>query len=417
VPPAIAAGLALLTATAPVAATDTTVEVEASTVWASPVTDGVPRGLLAIGNPSLICLFVPEACPPEMADLLLLLSDPMGVLVDPNAEPEPVQPAIPPGTVAVALANGNVRYEAALSFDFPSIPADHQVDEFTLVLQQEQPTYSYSSPMFRAAVDAMSAVVGDPEGAMAALPEAFAENPTDDKMLDVRACPLLVPFEPTESPQVQSSRDFPEDEFGAREVSCAHGAFGEFDPDEGTWSFDLTWAASAWANGTLPFHGIYLEPVVANFAGFGDEDPSTNAQVTFAADEVGLTVRTSQAPNVGGFTPEPETRTEEAFDGGTEEFDSTGGSFVPVAPPPASAEPIQGEETAEEPEVAAPPRDGGAAPPPAAMTPVAVEQIPEAWRLSAVLLLIVVGAGTLAATYRRPQPTPVDMGSLLAAGP
>jgi hypothetical protein len=51
------------------------------------------------------------------------------------------------------------------------------------------------------------------------------------------------------------------------------------------------------------------------------------------------------------------------------------------------------------------------------MTPVAVEQIPEAWRLSAVLLLIVVGAGTLAATYRRPQPTPVDMGSLLAARP
>jgi hypothetical protein len=104
---------------------------------------------------------------------------------------------------------------------------------------------------------------------------------------------------------VASHKDIPTDDYGAANVACHLGGFGQFDPDTGIWTFDVTRAANAWASGELANNGLFLQPFITNYVGLGDEDPSTNAQVTF--DATSVTVVATSAKASGGFviTPPP----------------------------------------------------------------------------------------------------------------
>lgn len=297
----VVALLLVVPAVLPAGAEDAEAPVTGSVTWTYPVTDAIPRGVLGLGNISLICIFAPEACPADLADVYLLASDPIGVLIDPNVEPEPIQPAVPADTVAVGLLAGTVRYQSALTFERPAPPSGSEWGDFRMVLEQEQPSYNVSSPATRAALDAVLALPdGDPEGAQQAFMDTLGREPLDTAILGIRACPLTVGVESVAAPQTASFRDMPRDEYGSLEVACQYGAFGEYDTETNLWSFDLTRAANAWDDGTLEYHGVFFEPVVTNFFGLGDEDPTTNAQVTLTATTVTVsaTSREVAAPPV-----------------------------------------------------------------------------------------------------------------------
>ncbi|MDX1511047.1 MAG: hypothetical protein R3249_06855, partial [Nitriliruptorales bacterium] len=272
------------------------VEITAHAVYAAPITDAIPTTLLGLANPSLMCIFAPQACPPELADVLFLVSNPAGPVID-NGQPLPAQATIPPGHVAAGLLGGTVRFQSALHFELPDVPDGDEPSEFILQVAQAQPTYNAASPLFRAAVDTGLNIVDNPtgEGVQDALIAALEAQPFEEDLLDIRACPLTAPFEPIESPQVHNDDQLPRDEFGALQLACQYGAFGEFDVESGTWSFDLTRTASAWHAGTVAQHGILLIPVPTNYIGIGDEDPSTHAQVTLALEGITATFVTQPA--------------------------------------------------------------------------------------------------------------------------
>lgn len=267
--------------------------IEASTTYAYPVSDSFPAGVLGIANPSLVCIFMP--CPPEAADLMAAISDPLGTTRDVHGQATPIQ-AVQPGTIAMSLSLGATQYQSAIKFELPARAAGEQFDAFHIGLAQTDPTFNANSPTFRAAVDAVFMLYRDenPEAAAGKLQEGLTSTPVDQKVLEIRACPLRAPFVPTEAPAVAQGSDVPHDEYGAVDIACHLGAFGEYDGDGG-WTFDLTRAANAWADGELENNGVFLMPVVTNYLGIGDEDPSTNAQVTLFADNVVLESTTRAA--------------------------------------------------------------------------------------------------------------------------
>lgn len=298
------AAVPVATATTASATTPTEVEqaIDASAVFAHPASDGIPKGVFGIANPSLICIFAP--CPPEASEVIALISDPLGATQDVHGQATPVQ-ALPEDSIAVSLRFGAREFESAIRFEVPPPPSGQQYQRFEVVLPQADPTFHTSSPTFRDAVNAAFILVRDedPEGAADRLMQGLTNQPIDQQVLEVRACPLRVAFTPTESPSVAQSADIPRDEFGAIDMACQFGAFGVYD-DAGSWSFDLTRAANAWSSGELENHGLMIMPVRTNFVGLGDEDPSTNAQVTFP--DLAVTLRTLTEPlGSGFFVPDP----------------------------------------------------------------------------------------------------------------
>ena len=387
--------------------------VTGAVVYAYPFSEAAPTQALGIANPSVACILgVP--CPPELSDPLYYVSDPVGVTEPVHGNTAPME-AVPPDTVAVSLSGGARRYEAALRFELPELPEGQEYTSFLVQLAQADPTYHTSSPAMRAAIDAAFVAyrTEDPAKVAAQLEHAITSAPVEAAVLDVQVCPMQVAFEPVDTPAVASHDDIPRDDFGAPQIGCHLGGFGEFDPETGVWSFDITRAANAWVSGDLDNNGVFLQPFITNYIGFGDEDPGTNAQVTFDATSVTIQA-TSAATSSGYVAPTiPPVIPPAPQDSDAQPAPPVGDSLAydPVVVPDVAV-PLAGvpaPEVAPEPDPVPAPAVV-AAPSVEAVGAFAADDVSEAARLLTLLVLLTVGYGAHQSLSRlRPRPRLVDV--------
>lgn len=376
-------------------ATEVDVPVTARALIAYPANDVIPDTLLGQFPPQVVCVVVPDACPESLEPVREPIA---GVLreVDANQETSPLQPANPDG-LTVTYTGGTPRYASAVQFELPEVPAGEEVDEFVVTFPQGQPSFSFDSPLFRRVVMAAIKTAGsqDPAVFQEQMAKALEEEPFTQPELGIEACPLTVPVpEDAAAPQSVPVRDISEENVDGElqpAVDCLYGSNGRFDPDAGTWAFDLTFAAKAWASGELPNNGILLRPTGAPNLAFGDPDTSTNAQVVLDVTESPTAVFASSEPPPPVETLAP--MAPPSSDSGT-----TGGPSM-VSQPPSSqimaSPPSQGSATPTTPpaEVAPPqtaPQAGGDGAEALALDPVAEPGPSTPWTL---WLLIVPFAG------------------------
>lgn len=247
-------------------------EVTAEAWFTAPATDALPPTFTEEVPPGVVCILIPEACPGEVQEATAPLGE---TLRETDAPQSPVQPVVP-GTLPVGQLGGEDRYTSYLRFELPDVPPDAMVQSFELVLHEDGVNYAAESPAFREAVTAFVAQAADEPS-----PEPFinflsgvAEG--DHGLLGVeptgiQACPV------TESWETGGNQDAAEQPGR----NCIFGATGERH-DDGTWRFDLSFAAQEWLGGDLTNEGLYLGPLTAPTLDYGDPDPSTNFQISFA---------------------------------------------------------------------------------------------------------------------------------------
>ncbi|WP_052667403.1 hypothetical protein [Nitriliruptor alkaliphilus] len=376
---------------APAAAQDTLdeepqgspVEITASHLYVSPVTDGAPNVLISTFPPAAVCVLQPDLCPerrdgypdelPWREDVSSAINDGLD-----QGRDFPVQP-VPPDSAAVSFLGGNTRYQTAILFDAPAVPEGEDVMRFELTFQQGSPTYDMSSPAFRRAVLAAFEAISaqDPVVFAEGLAAALQESPIDtSKALALEACPLLKRFEPAGAPQASDEADMPRHEFDGEEVAavdCTFGGNGVYDEDADEWRVDLAFTAQAWADGELENHGVLLRPIGAPNLAFGDADTTTNAQLVLDLEDVTAVVETAEAFDPGDFgdfgdddfaESEGDGFAGDEFDAGAPDLSDGGNGFAPSLESPEfpagdegdsfaadSPEVATGPEVAQEPEV------------------------------------------------------------------
>jgi hypothetical protein len=307
-------------------------EITETALYASPMWEAVPPTVRNQVPPEAVCVVRPDACPPESEDLRNLAVDTLATIGD-NFPVAPVQP-VPADSAAVSYFGGQPRYQTAIKFELPEPPAGDDIVSFVVEFDQIQPSYDLNSPAFRRVILGAFESIGpqDPsfavEGLIKALDESALEM--DGDVLSIEACPLLSAFDPAGAPQASHSDDLPHrGEEDAREVDvdCILGANGVRD-DDGTWSFDLTFAAASWASGDLPNHGILLRPSGGYNLAFGDPDTSTNAQVVLDTEDVRAAMETAEAlPDPGPMEPMGGFEDGMSFEEDGFEDDGFGGDF------------------------------------------------------------------------------------------
>ncbi|MEX2503757.1 MAG: hypothetical protein WD378_02835 [Egicoccus sp.] len=311
-------------------------EVEASTLYVSPTTDAIPPTLRNQFPPSAVCVVQPDLCPESADPLRKGVVDGMKAVND-NEQPSPVQP-VPPDTAAVSFLGGQTRYQTAIRFVVPDVPAGQEIVSFTITVPQSQPSYEAGSPAFRRAVLAVFETIGPQDPAILAdgLAAALEEDPVevDPGLIGIEACPLLSEFTPGGAPQASPDTALPQREEGEQkvvDVDCIFGTNAVRAEGE-NWVFDLTFTAAAWASGELENHGLLLRPIGAPNLAFGDPDTSTTAQVALDLAAVTAAMETAEpAPPVDGLPAEGAPPAEVAdaglggggFDDGG--FDDSGG--------------------------------------------------------------------------------------------
>ena len=299
---------------------------------------------------------------------------------------------VPPDTLPVSVAFGQKNYRSAVEFPLPEVPEGEDVDEFTVFLEQGNPTYSNSSPALRQAVLAgltcareseeeqgrcqrsefEKVVTRSCDGETAETPEPC---PREDEPLQVEMCPIvdLPETKDLDESEWEGERSQPEDTLPP--VDCILGALGTIysevevtqpngEPATVTlWGFDLTFALQAWNAGEVDYAGVELRPASAENLAYGDPDPSYSKQVTFANALYYASETSKPPPPPAPFDPGPMTTgggttTSSGASGG-----SSGGDMFGTPPTPASGSPIsnnsmssQPQTTSEQPAVAEQPQ-------------------------------------------------------------
>ena len=319
--------------------------IEASTLYASPTTDAIPPTLRTQFPPEAVCVVQPDLCPEASEPVRKGVVDAMKAVND-NEPPSPVQP-IPPDTAAVSFLGGQTRYQTAIKFAVPDVPAGQEIVSFTVTVPQSQPSYEAGSPAFRRAVLAVFETIGPQDPAVLAdgLAAALEEDPVevDPELIGIEACPLLSEFTPGGAPQASPDTSLPQREEGDTKVVDVDCIFGTnaVRADGDNWVFDLTFTAAAWASGELRNHGLLLRPIGAPNLAFGDPDTSTTAQVALDLTAVTAAMETAEpAPPVEGMPaedfPPPEVAGSGFADAGFADsggfddggFDDAGGAFA-----------------------------------------------------------------------------------------
>lgn len=277
--------------------------VQAHALLAYPINDVVPDTVFSGVPPQVVCVVEPQACPESLEPVREPIAGALSE-VDQNQQTSPLQPT-QPDALTVAYVGGAPRYASAVQVKLPTVPAGEQVDQFVLRLPQGQPSFSYDSPAFRRIVLGAIQAAGsqDPEAFQQQLVKALEEEePLAEPVLGIEACPLTVPVpkdaEPPQSKPVSAISQEDADGNSEPAVDCLYGANGTYDEKTQSWSFDLTFAAQAWADGTLDNNGILLRPTGAPNLAFGDPDTSTNAQVV-------LDIATAPTATFATSTPPP----------------------------------------------------------------------------------------------------------------
>jgi hypothetical protein len=267
--------------------------------YAAPVTDSVPNTLRTGVPPAAVCVVANDLCPDSTREVRDSLSDGFNAALD-EGRPEPVH-AVPADTLAVSVLGGVDRYLSAARFELPSIPSGEEFVNLTVRFPVEQPTYDANSPAFRRLVLAVFETIStrDPQTFASGLAAALQESPieVDEQIMTIEVCPLTEPFEPGGPPTAQSAdEDLPRDDAGEPAVDCVLGSGSQFDPESGTYSFDLTFAAQAWAEGAIENHGILLRPSGIQNLAFGDADTSTTAQIVLGTEDVEIVAASAPPP-------------------------------------------------------------------------------------------------------------------------
>lgn len=252
-----------------------------------PATEAIPPLLTNGFPPATVCLVaglvgVPQLCGELVRDLLdpLGLSDGLPILSTPDSQI--VQPVLP-GTTPVGMLLGQERYVSLLQFPLPVLPEGERFASFDLVLHQDGLNLALESPAFRELVFDVIAQLDerDPELFLATLARVVSgELPLlTQNVTGIEACPVL------EEWNAGDAQDAALDGTRLPDSDCIRGTTGTFDPETGTWTFDLTFAVQAWEAGDLPNQGIILRPVGAPNVAYGDPDLSTNFIVSLADGE------------------------------------------------------------------------------------------------------------------------------------
>ncbi|MBW3658102.1 MAG: hypothetical protein KY457_05650 [Actinobacteria bacterium] len=333
------------------------VEVQQTAFYEYPYSEAAPNTALAEFPPGVFCIVFPQApvCQPNP------VSDGVEGALDAGQENEPAPPAspVPPDTLPASLAGGEKRYESAVKFALPPLPADQTVGEFVIVLTETEPTYHSSSPVFRRAVLAALACVRECNR-QEEFEKVLASEPVESAVLEVEVCPLTEPFDEGRSQEPPESQP----------VDCLFGATAQrIDGGDGKWIVDLTFAAQAWISGELENHGILIRPTGAPNLAYGDPDATTNAQVTFTQEILAASTAEpapADPPAFGGGSfgdsSSGSAGSSGDFSAGNGGFSSapSGGSSGGFSSDPFSAPaPVTADEAAAAPEVA-PVDDGGA---------------------------------------------------------
>jgi hypothetical protein len=315
-----------------------------------PETGAIPATLYATGfPPQVVCVVRPDLCPEELEPV----TDPLSDIVSGVGENEETFPAVftEPGTLLVSILSGAPNYAAAFRFDLPEIPSDERFEDFTLHIPQGSMSFDMESPAFRRVVTGVILMAGSQD------PSVFAENlqkalQDEDVFsspdLGIEACPLTVDVPEDAAPPRAApvTEVYAEDADGKMDVgvNCLFGANGVFDAEAGTWSFDLTGAARAWADGTIPNKGMYFRLIGVPNLAFGDPDTSTSSQIQLRTDSMTATVASAQppAPPAGLPMPPPPPPTQQQGQSSTLPTPS-------MSLPPSGSEPV--EESAPAPEV------------------------------------------------------------------
>jgi hypothetical protein len=295
--------------------------------YTADTSDALPPILTREFPPGVVCIVVPEACSEDTEPITRPIDEAVREVEIPGG---PVQP-VAPGTLPVGMLGGQERYASVLAFDVPQPPEGYEVAHLELVLHEATPATSVESPAFRAAVRAMISQIADepsPEPARVVLANAATgdEPLVSEDFPGVEACPVLDAWEAEENQ--------PADEQPGRD--CVFGGTGEADGD-GAWTFDLTFAAMGWLDGSLPMEGLILAPQGPENLEYGDPDYSTNFLLAFEGAEADddaqpmLRVAFAQEPEPfdddGGFDDDgfDDETADEGVEGGG--FEDDGGGF------------------------------------------------------------------------------------------
>lgn len=355
-------------------------EVDYSTLFAFPVTDAVPNTLTSEFPPGVVCVLVPEACPEELEDLTDLLGDLIDT-IDRNAQALPVQP-VPPDSLAIGLFGGADRYMSGLRFELPPIPPGHEIEQFVVTFEETQPTYALDSPAFEQLVLAVIQFAGSQDPAIFAeelekMLDTEAYPPLDSSTrLGIEVCPFTSEFRPSPAPNALSDDLIPRDpaDVTGYALDCLRGDNGGYDEAGGTWSFDLTIAAQAWADGTLPNRGVLFQMQSARNLAFGDPATTSHHQTTLDLASARVEFATAVPPEpISPLQPAPVPAP---------------GVDVPVgAPPPSgSVPPPAPPQVPPGPDVAEPPVAG-----PDTGAPVVTEIETSWWWIALMALLFAAG--------------------------
>jgi hypothetical protein len=264
--------------------------------FTAPATAALPQVLVHEFPPGVVCIVVPQACPEGLQQIKTALGINPGIPIPASPDYQAPQPVLP-GTLPVGMLGGKPRYSSFVKFDMPKIGSDQKIDRFDLVLGQDQLTFAFESPAFRAAVlAALSTYEAKSPDPITAFLMSLADQSTPiatPNPTGIEACLVAQPW------QDGASQDMAK----APKTDCLYGTTGRFDSAANTWTFDLSSVAQAWLDGAYPNEGIYIGPIGAPNVAYGDPDVSTNFLISLTSSgsatgvKPALRVATSPKPS------------------------------------------------------------------------------------------------------------------------
>ncbi len=254
-----------------------------------PITQTTPSLIRKGFPPATACLVaglvgVPQVCGTQAQQVAALLGLTDGLPIPITPDGDLAQATVLPGTTPVGMAGGQTRYVSLAALNLPPLQDGQRYGKFELVLFEDGVNFSIESPALRDVVLQLVSQLEeqDPAQVSDAITRAITgEVPlAANTITGIEACPLVDEWNAgrAQAASLDGSR--------VPRADCLTGTTGVFNEAKRAWTFDLTFAAQAWTEGSdgkvLPNQGIILRPIGApNFA-YGDPDFSTNWQVSLA---------------------------------------------------------------------------------------------------------------------------------------
>jgi hypothetical protein len=248
--------------------------------------EAAPPTLTSEFPPGVVCIVRPEACNEQAKQVTGPVNDalqdnpPAEVVQDDEA---PAQPTVVEGTLPTGIFAGTPHYVSALKFQLPPVPDGKELLKAELILDQEGVNYRFDSPSFREAVEAFLICATaesderqekcEREFRQALQPEGGQFRAGEQSPYGVDVCQILDGWkgQPNQDWKAQPESD-----------CIVNASAGVEDAEAGTWTFDITFIAQSWLDGSEANRGLLITPQSAENVAFGDPDTSNNAQISYA---------------------------------------------------------------------------------------------------------------------------------------